>query len=190
MQRPLAALLALALLAPVGGHAFNLRPDAKLTTFLEYSRNLVAHYPLALQRRIDDMQRRASVALSPRELCARAIEQVPGDLEENPNREIALIGAQPLGRVPDAWESAALRRMAAEGGHAHHGFVQAPSGELFRYVERLERLASPCDGVADSAADPPAVSILRRAGPAAGAAPVRREPSLRLPHPSRQGPRR
>lgn len=188
------------LLVPAFVHALGPASDAKERTWLEYSRNLVAAWPEALGRRIRQMQRRASVELSTLEICRRAAEAVPGDLEENPRRLVALVAAGPIGRAPDAWERGALAELSATGRNALHAFVPSerstdePTREMFRYIERLEGLPAPCDQLLADDGDGPAVSIQRQAGTAEGGTrSLQRDatvPSLRLPHPQRQGPRR
>lgn len=191
MRYMLALACLLGLLASFPADARDPRKGARLATFLEYSRNLVDHYPQALGRRIGDMRRHASMELTPEELCRRAIDRLPTDLEDNPNRRIALVGAEPLGDAPDGWERTVLPAMIAENRDEHHELVQTPEGEAFRYLARLERLPPPCDEVVAVDALPAAVSIMRRVG-----SPPRERrnegsaPKLLLPHPSRQGPRR
>lgn len=200
-SRRAATLLAVpCLLVPAIAHALGPTSDARETTWLEYSRNLVAAYPEALGRRIGRMQRRASVELTALDTCRRAAEAVPGDLEDNPGRRIALVAAGPIGREPDAWERRALAELSATGRRTLHAFVPAeraagePVREMFRYIERLDRLPAPCDELLADDGHGPAISIQRQAGTAEGGArPPERDapvPALRLPHPQRQGPRR
>jgi hypothetical protein len=174
--------------------------NARQQTYLEYSRNLAAAWPKALARRIRQMEQRSSLELPPLEICRRAIDRVPGDIEDNPHRDIALVSTGPLGRRPDAWERGALAILATGETRAVHAFVrEEPDGsgrarEVFRYIEPLERLPEPCDDLLQGVAVGPAVSIRRQAGTAEGGAreqaPVPAAPRLRLPHPQRQGPRR
>ena len=194
MQRLLPALAFLLALPAAAAHALDPRRDARQTTFVEYSRNLAAYYPVALAQRIDEMRRQAGTGVPETELCRRAVEQLPQEIEGNPNRRIALVGAQPLGRDPDPWELAELQRLERAGERAGHALVESDSGKVFRYIERLPGLPTACVELSAPAADPPALSIQRRVGPASdavqpGAAPAG-PPALRLPHPTRQGPRR
>lgn len=193
MRYPSCLLCVLALLAPGGAEARDPRKDALQTTFLEYSRNLVAHYPEALARRIRDMQRRARVELPPEDLCRRAIEALPAELEDNPDRRVVLVASGPLGQPPDAWERAALEQVTENRDNEHHEMVKTLGGTMFRYLAPLDGLPPPCAELTAEAVRPAAVSITRRAGPRrqeADALPAREPAELRLPRPSRQGPRR
>ncbi|MDZ7829940.1 MAG: hypothetical protein U5K33_10780 [Halofilum sp. (in: g-proteobacteria)] len=188
------------LLVPAIAHSLGPASDARERTWLEYSRNLVAAYPAALEERIRRMQRRASVELSVLDTCRRAAKAVAEDLEDNSGRRIALVAAGPIGREPDAWERRALTELATAGRRALHAFVPAetaagePTREMFRYIERLDGLPAPCNELLADDSRGPAVSIQRLAGTAAGGArtPERDAavPPLRLPHPQRQGPKR
>lgn len=202
---PRAAIHALALalafvLALAASPALARDANARQETYLEYSRNLVAAWPEALTRRIRQMRQRSSIELPVLEMCRRAIDRVPGDLEDNPNRDIALVSTGPLGRRPDAWERRALAVVTAGEAGVFHGFVRTePEGggrtrEVFRYLEPLPGLPEPCGALLEGVAPGPAISIQRQAGTAEGGArekpPEPVTPRLRLPHPSRQGPRR
>lgn len=195
-----AVLSILCLLVPAASLALGPNSDARESTYLEYSRNLVAAYPRALERRIREMERRASTDLSALEMCRRAVERVPGDLEGKPHRRIELVAAGPIGRAPDDWEARALSQLATDGGRALHAFVRMAPGndgpirQVFRYMERLDGLPAPCGGLLEAGGAGPAISIRRQAGIAEGGArskvPESSAPRLPLPFPNRQGPKR